>query len=159
MLCTNCKKETAVFFYEQNVNGKSTSVALCKNCSKKISSPYKSFGFFEPFFKATVQESSSDEKICNLCGMRFEDIRKLGKVGCPECYKTFKSELDVIIRQIHGTAKHCGCTPQSSPEAVTADESELDKLQKRLSEAIATENYEEAATLRDMIKEIKGEKI
>ncbi len=159
MLCTNCKKETAVFFYQQNINGKTTSVALCKECSKKFNSPSGSFGFFEPFFKTPSQGNSNPEKVCNLCGLRFNDIRKLGKVGCPECYKTFKSELDIIIRQIHGSAKHCGHMPENSSPNTTTDMGELDRLQKRLSEAITAENYEEAAVLRDAIKEIKGEKI
>ena len=157
MLCTNCKKENAVFFYQQNINGNSTSVALCKNCSKKFNSPSENFGFFEPFF-GSPSKNHAENKVCNLCGLSFGDIKKLGKVGCPECYKTFKDELSVIIKQIHGGAKHCG-SPSNTFEEKNDGITQVELLQKQLENAIKDERYEEAATLRDKIKELKGESI
>ncbi len=151
MLCSNCKKNNAVFFYQQNINGKSSSVALCKNCSKKFNSPAGNFGFFEPFLTTDLSKDTVNKKVCNLCGLSFNDIKKLGKVGCPECYNTFSDELSVIIRQIHGCAKHCGTAQNHQAE------SEINTLQKKLNEAISNEEYEEAATIRDKIKELKGE--
>lgn len=158
MLCTNCKKENAVFFYSQTINGKESSVALCKNCSAKLKKPSGSFGIFEPFFKnSSASRSTEPQKKCNLCGLAFEDIKKLGKVGCPECYNTFSAELSGIIREIHGGAKHCGSTPQSFVPMPDIPKSEEEILREKLNVAIASENYEEAAILRDKIKELKGE--
>lgn len=156
MLCTNCKKENAVFFYQQNIGGKKSSVALCAECSKKFTSPMKSFDFFEPYTTVKTTNTTDSSKVCNLCGLRFENIRAMGKVGCPECYNTFKEELGGIIQRIHGNAVHRGSSPENSGyEISTASEEEL--LKEELNKAISAENYEEAARLRDAIKALKGE--
>ena len=90
----------------------------------------------------------------------FSDILSLGKVGCPDCYNTFRQELRDTIRSIHGTAKHVGLTPERST-AITPEPqkepSEEEMLRVALEAAIRDENYEEAARLRDRIKELKGE--
>lgn len=158
MLCTNCKTKPAVFYYEQNIGGKKSSVSLCAECAGKIKAPASNFAFFKPFFGAgesTVKIES--QKACNLCGLRFNDIRSMGKVGCPECYNTFKHELEGIIKQIHGSAKHCGSTPRNATLDTHSPLSEEEKLKSALNDAIHTENYEEAARLRDAIKALKGE--
>ena len=151
MLCSRCKKENANFLYKQNINGKQTSVALCNNCAKAYSSNFLSFDVFDTF---TEDKCTKNTKVCNLCGFRFSDIRSIGKVGCPECYNTFSDELDGIIKQIHGTATHTGTTPI---EHTTYKKSELEILKDELNNAISEENYEEAAKIRDKIKDLKGE--
>ncbi len=157
MLCSNCKKENAVFFLKQNINGKETSVALCKSCSKSMVTQGGNFSFFEPFFKSDASSLSADSaKVCNLCGLSFNDIKKLGKVGCPECYNTFKDELSGIIRQIHGNARHCGSTPVNAVD-YSKPISKENTLKAQLELAISEERYEDAARLRDEIKSMKGE--
>ena len=158
MLCTNCKKEKAVFFYSQTINGKESSLALCKNCAAKINTPSENFGIFEPFFRNSVSHTQMQSKKCNLCGLSFEEIRKLGKVGCPKCYSTFSEELSGIIREIHGSAKHCGNIPESIANMPEIQNSDEEILREQLNNAINSENYEEAAILRDKIKALKGEK-
>lgn len=161
MLCTKCKKEQATFFYTQNINGKETSAALCKSCAKQsgIDSSDILSPLFHPFAESKVQKRDSG-KTCNLCGLTFSDILSLGKVGCPDCYNTFRQELRDTIRSIHGTAKHVGLTPERST-AITPEPqkepSEEEMLRVALEAAIRDENYEEAARLRDRIKELKGE--
>ncbi len=161
MLCTNCKKEQATFFYTQNINGKETSAALCPNCAKQsgISGTDILSPLFHPFTAAKAQRRDSG-KTCRLCGLTFADILSLGKVGCPDCYNTFREELRETIRSIHGTAKHIGLTPERST-AITPEQgkepSEEEMLRAALETAIHEENYEEAARLRDRIKALKGE--
>ena len=158
MLCTNCKKEKAVFFYSQTINGKESSLALCKNCSAKINSPSGNFGIFEPFFQNSASRSTASLKKCNLCGLSFEDVKKLGKVGCPKCSSTFSEELSGIIKEIHGGARHCGRMPESVSNMFKFQNSDEEILRKQLNDAINSENYEEAAILRDKIKALRGEK-
>ena len=158
MLCTNCKKENASFFFSQTINGVKNSVALCKNCSAKLSNSSVGAGIFEPFYM-TNQSSpyQNQNKKCSLCGLEFADIKKLGKVGCSECYNSFSSELNEIIKQIHGNAKHQGRPPDAKPDIQNPSKSDEEVLREELNQAIISENYEEAAIIRDKIKALKGD--
>lgn len=161
MLCSKCKTNTANFFYTQNINGKESSVALCKQCAADSGAGISMVSpLFNSFFG--VHSRHRDErsaKKCSLCALTFNDILAMGKVGCPECYATFKEELDNTIRSIHGTAKHIGQKPNMNTETaiIKKELSEEEILRSELEKAIETENYEEAAKLRDAIKSLKGE--
>lgn len=159
MICSKCKNNNASFFYTQSINGKETSVALCHDCATKsgIGTSMVSPLFNSFFTKVkTNEKANSPAKKCSLCALTFNDILSMGKVGCPECYNTFKEELLDTIRSIHGTAKHVGLTP-SGTAVVKKELTEEEILRDKLAEAIKTENYEEAAAIRDKIKALKGE--
>ena len=162
MLCSNCKTNNANFFYTQSINGKENSIALCKQCAAKkgIGTGMVSPLFTSFFTNVKTQNTEATAKKCTLCALTFNDILSMGKVGCPECYNTFKKELDSTIRSIHGTAKHIGNSPLCSTETaiVQKELSEEEILRDKLASAIKDENYEEAAVLRDKIKALKGEK-
>ena len=157
MLCTKCKINTATFFYTQNINGKESSVALCNNCATADGLGDTVAPIFSSLFETPTKKrvtNTQNTKRCTLCALTFSDILSLGKVGCPECYNTFKAELSNTIRSVHGNAKHTGLTPNTEAEATVSEE---EMLKIELKEAISAENYELAATLRDKIKSLKGE--
>ncbi len=154
MICSNCKGNNASFFYTQKINGIEKSVALCKSCAEKMNIVSPLSPLFASFLdKKTKTVNKNTEKRCNLCALTINDIVAMGKVGCPECYNTFKDELENTIRSIHGSAKHVGLT--ASGKAGNREISEEEKLRAKLEEAIRAENYEEAARLRDKIKALK----
>ena len=163
MLCNKCKTNTASFFYTQSINGNESHVALCKTCAESsglgINTVSPLFGSFFGNTAKNVRNINKESKKCTLCALTFNDILSMGKVGCPECYNTFKNELEDTIRSIHGTAKHTGTTPIGD-SAINEEQplSEEETLRIKLNEAINTENYEEAALIRDKIKVLKGEK-
>lgn len=162
MLCSKCKTNPATFFYTQSINGNESSVALCQSCAESsgigvgtVSPLFSSFFGNPPKSTRGVQKTA---KKCSLCALTFNDILSMGKVGCPECYNTFREELGNTIRSIHGTAKHAGLTPLGTYEAKAEKPlSEEEVLRGKLNDAIMAENYEEAAALRDKIKALKGE--
>lgn len=112
---------------------------------------------------------------CNSCGHTFEDIANTGKLGCGNCYEVFEERLDPILRRIQGDNHHIGrvgkildnkieqrLNKQAESKEVTNNlseetkkESQLEKLQDQLKQAIKEEKYEEAAKIRDEIKEIE----
>lgn len=176
MLCEKCKKNNATLFYEENINGKKRSYALCKDCADELQSRgelpkpdalFDTFGFASPFTalhdslfgslfgipEHTMQ--LSEEKKCPSCGATLDDFRRRGKAGCPDCYRTFSEELEPTIRSIHGNAKHSGRAPVRF-KAKHEEENQLKSLKKELKEAISNENFEKAAELRDKIKGIEG---
>lgn len=166
MLCTNCKKEQATFFYTQNINGNETSVALCDKCAKKAGVGLQTTSMLSPLFNSFFDLPESGRQLrdrakkCSLCALTFDDILSLGKVGCPECYNTFREELQNTIRSIHGTAKHSGLSPKNGANVTAQPQAEMskeEKLRAELETAVKNEEYETAAKLRDQIKKLKGE--
>jgi protein arginine kinase activator len=60
-----------------------------------------------------------------------------------------------LLESIHGDARHCGKTPRQSA-ASKQIEGELTQLRSRLKQAVIKEDYEEAARLRDQIRQLEG---
>ncbi|MBR2222851.1 MAG: UvrB/UvrC motif-containing protein, partial [Christensenellaceae bacterium] len=84
------------------------------------------------------------------CGYSFEDFKKSGFLGCPDCYQAFRQEILPMLRRVHGHTKHIGAVPEKADERAKARH-EIEELKRRLAEAISEENFEEAAKLRDQI--------
>lgn len=86
----------------------------------------------------------------------FQEIAHTGKAGCPACYTTFYDRLLPSIQRIHGKAQHVGKISPRAGETVKR-ERELTDLKKQLADAIASQQYEECAKLRDRIQELEGD--
>lgn len=168
MLCERCKKNTATVFYEESFNGESRSYSLCSECAsdmKKNGELSGLFGFsalggmndqlFGGLFGLS-EPATKARKVCPLCASAFSDLRANGKVGCPKCYEVFADELKGTIRSIHGNVKHIGRAPLKFRKG-REKENELKSLKNQLKEAIANEDFESAATLRDKIRAIENE--
>ena len=86
----------------------------------------------------------------------MSEIAKRGKVGCAECYRTFRAELAPSIRRIHGNVKYIGKAPAVSEEMSEAEKTaaEIASLREELTAAIKNEDFERAAMLRDKIRSI-----
>jgi len=123
--------------------------------------------------------------ICPSCNMTYDEFLKYGTFGCPECYRTFNFLLDGYLKKIQGNNVHTGKHPLYSQETtvipdiaaddsisddeeaaaqesgqigITVDrDSSVDELKAALRRAVAREEYEEAARIRDMIRSCKGD--
>ena len=174
MLCEKCKKRTATVFYNENINGKTRAYSLCGECASKlrekgdiqdITSMIGSFAdpfaamqndLFGGFFGLPAQKIGASEKKCPNCSCSYAQIAKTGKVGCPRCYEIFADELSATLQTVHGTTTHIGNVP-SRHRAQKARAEQLDRLKSQLQEAVAKEDYESAATLRDEIRQLENE--
>ena len=83
--------------------------------------------------------------------MKFEQFRKIGRLGCRECYKQFSDELVPILRRIHGNTVHNGKVPKRAGVELRITR-QIQQLKSKLQKAVEVENFEEAARLRDRIK-------
>ena len=93
---------------------------------------------------------------CDCCGQSFSEIAETGKVGCANCYVQFKSELTPYLKRIHGSVRHNGKIPGTKQLVVTKSENRLADLKAELARLVAAEKYEEAAVVRDKIREEEG---
>lgn len=167
MLCQKCKKHTATTQVKRTINGITEEFFLCRDCAAEIGfngfiNPFSSAGFFSSLFNDKMDEKSlSPVKRCPKCNSSLSDITSLGKVGCAECYSVFENSLSPLITKIHGTNHHCG---KLSPSGSTNEEKgnnfktleeEIAELKVKLNEAVESQEYEQAAVIRDKIKEME----
>ena len=120
--------------------------------------------------------------VCPSCGMTYNEFLKIGTFGCPDCYKTYNFLLDSYLKKIQGNCEHSGKYPfysgetvhvgQAKPDtetdqatnpggdiAIMVDEDSAEaELQAALHRAVAREEYEEAARIRDIIRAMKEKK-
>jgi protein arginine kinase activator len=97
------------------------------------------------------QASGGGEIKCANCGFTQADFKKAGRLGCSECYQTFSEGLEGLLKTMHKGTRHIGKVPHSQQQArELADR--LKSLQKKLDKAVADENFEQAAQMRDEIK-------
>lgn len=110
---------------------------------------------------ATVVPSESTVEFdpnlkCPLCNLTFEEFRQAGRLGCPHDYEVFREPLNPLLENIHGSLRHIGKVPCRLP-ADTHKQTELIKLRQEIQQAIAVEDYERAARLRDEIGRIESD--
>jgi protein arginine kinase activator len=163
MLCTICKEKPATVHLTQIVGDKMQKLDLCEDCAKTkgINDP-TSFGLADLDLvlglgasQQLEQAAGGVELKCPRCGFTQADFKKSGRLGCPECYVTFAEGLRGLLKTMHKGTRHTG----KAPEALRATRENADKLktlQTKLAKAIKDENYEQAALMRDEIKQLTG---
>lgn len=160
MLCMICKTREARVHLTQIDQGKIKKVDLCEQCAKEkgVDDP-TGYALADLLLGLGVQQESSQPTstvtTCRSCGLTATDFKKSGRLGCPDCYPTFKEILTGWLKSMHRSTRHTGKRPGAVRRSVSVNE-QLAQLQQQLAEAIAVENYEEAARIRDRIKALKG---
>lgn len=96
------------------------------------------------------------QRACENCGATMQAILAQGLCGCPACYSGFERELGAVISRAQaGASVHVGRHPAQAASLV--DRAALrNKLARELREAVAREEYERAAHLRDRLQSIGG---
>ena len=57
---------------------------------------------------------TKEEKRCPVFGHTLSDFKRSGKLGCGECYNTFRPIMEETLRQIHSNSRHSGKIPSKS---------------------------------------------
>jgi protein arginine kinase activator len=100
------------------------------------------------------EPSAADKQMCPVCQVTFLEFRNSGRLGCPYDYEVFRDELMPLLESIHGETRHSGKVPKRAPRN-TQQQTTLIQLRNELKRAVAAEDYETAARLRDKIKSIE----
>ncbi len=180
--CQICGKPASVFL-TQIANGKLKDVALCKECARENGFfdprrlvlagqflPKELSGQVEELIRHLlngdeIEDGSPDndggdetEKterrrkrrggICPNCGYTWAKFRETHQLGCPKCYEQFEERL-------HRVFPPPDWNEEEADETVEVNEQKMkEHLRKSLEQAVKKENYEEAARLRDCIREL-----
>lgn len=155
--CSECKKPIAVR-YTEVADGIISHTCMCADCPQLEQR-------LHGLTAAQVMGSAGSETglICGDCGTALANIRMGSPLGCSHCYEVF---ADVILAELRtggrlpatvGNQKkqptvHVGRTPGELVEI--SPTSRLAALNEALTETLTREDYEQAAWLRDQIKQL-----
>jgi len=160
MLCDVCKCNDAAVFLTQIVEGKMQKVNLCDACSKEkgVQDP-TGFALADLLLgigAAEEIEKGGAAQKCPVCGFTQSDFKKTGRLGCSTCYLTFAEGLGSLLKAMHKGTEHVGKVPEHAQRAAQLTD-RMRNLSESLQKAVADENYETAASLRDQIKQLEND--
>ncbi len=165
--CRRCTKPATMHITEIR-EGQAQSLHLCETCAQEYLNSVEVGGSSEDFEAESVspkstakakpeetEESPDDGKSCPFCGITFKQFRSQGRLGCAHDYEIFHDELIPLLESVHSDTQHVGkCPPKTSTES--REHYELFRLRNDLKAAVENESYEEAARLRDRIKQLES---
>jgi protein arginine kinase activator len=162
MLCDECLKNPASVHMTTFVNGQVKTVHLCAQCAARRKTPVVISGFsFNDLLSAFYETDETQDLKCGECGTTISSFQKTGRLGCANCYKAFETSLLPVLKSVHMSTLHTGKRPGEQVAVDLGREtSSLEKkeqLKRALRMAVSTENFEEAAKLRDEIARIEKE--
>jgi len=162
MLCQRCNSQEATVHLTKIVNGEKNELYLCEECARETgqipfagNDPFSFQNFLTGILGTSIgtYESYRNE-ICETCGLNYKDFTQKGLFGCADCYETFSSRLDPLLKRIHGMNSHNGKVPKRTGGNLRIKK-EIEELRQELQQAVESENFERAAELRDKIRELE----
>jgi protein arginine kinase activator len=156
--CQFCSKPATVHLTEV-VNNQKKELHLCQACAEEQQLVNKQQELNLP---AILQHligqhlgAQSDELArtrCPACGIRYMEFRSQGRLGCPHDYAVFRVGLEPLLEKIHRSTRHVGKVPRHRGPS-TDRLVEIVQLRRQLQSAVDAEAYEEAARIRDLLRQ------
>ena len=164
-LCEECGVNEACYTISVMMGGQITQRHLCADCMAKMNMNLAA-GNVKHLLSAIMsaitgaEEAEStpavdpaEDVLCERCNTTLSQFTKTGKLGCPHCYTAFREQLTPMLQQIHGRVQHAGRKPLDD-EAAQRRRSVYDRLTRQLEQAVAVEDFETAAILRDQLRHL-----
>lgn len=168
MLCEDCHKKPATVHLTKIVNNNKIEKHLCEQCARESEEMNLSF---EPKFsfhhlltgllgtegsafvpgEGNAQESNVQ---CGNCNLTYPQFCQIGRFGCSQCYEAFGSRLNPLLKRVHGSSTHNGKLPKRVGGAVRLKK-QIEQLREELQKKVTAEKFEDAAKLRDEIRELQ----
>ena len=162
MYCDICGKKKATVHLTEIVDDQMSEMHLCEECARQKSAQMgQQFGLADllaglaDFGKPVKEEATATIK-CSNCGMTYDEFRKFGRLGCSQCYESFKMHLGTLLKKVHGSNHHLGKSPIKIPQSEKEKIVSFQELKVQLQHAIQMEDFERAAEIRDKIRELEN---
>jgi protein arginine kinase activator len=159
MKCQNCHNKPATVHLTEIEDGQKIEKHLCEDCAAAEGIAIKADVPISKLLEDLIlhgpqsDQASAPALSCDVCGCTFKDFQKEGHLGCPHDYDAFEEALEPVIRRAQGGAsEHVGKVPRRAGSDEKKHNAIL-RLRAELKTAIAEEDYERAASIRDQIKE------
>ena len=163
MMCEDCGIRPAKFHLMTIINGDRVERNLCPSCMARHQKQIPGIDFtnLAGILNSILESRGNDEQeqidadtqtcVCEQCGMTYVEFQKCGMLGCANCYQAFKTPLTSLLQRVHGNTQHAGRVPGGAHNG-TSIRMNIDRLKQKLQRAVADEEYEQAARLRDAIR-------
>ena len=168
MMCEDCGIRPAKFHLMTIINGDRVEQNLCPTCMAKHQKQIPGIDFSNLAGilnsilegKDTQEQARQEEKyegyVCEQCGMTYAEFQKCGMLGCANCYQAFKTPMTALLQRVHGNTQHAGRVPDGMHSG-TSIRMNIDRLKQKLQQAVADEEYEQAAKYRDAIRALSAQ--
>lgn len=156
--CEECWINQANVHLTQIVHGQTTVLHLCEECARKkgININVATGDILPENLQPHSVEPPKKEIICDNCRMKFSQFQQKGRLGCPKCYDFFRSEIDNMLKQVHGSCLHKG-KRYIHKGRLGKETAGMGQLRIQLDEAVKNEEFELAAAIRDTIKSLEAQ--
>ena len=155
--CQSCANPATVHL-TNIVNGQKKATHLCQACAEQqdllknqemnLSAILQTV--IGPHLGPPTDEVS--RLCCPVCGIKYMEFKAEGRLGCPHDYKVFQVALEPLLERIHRSVRHVGKVPRNTRHNL-ARQAEIVELRRHLRSAVEAEAYEEAARLRDQLRQ------
>ncbi len=156
--CDHCDKPASVHSVDI-VNGKKIEKHLCDECASLEPGMQVKTGhqpiteLLSTFVKMHGGPEVSPDMVCESCGLTYIQFQQSSLLGCPQCYTAYAPVLETLLERAHeGGSHHVGKVPRRAGGDSEQKQFQLARLRQRLDDAVAAEDYELAASLRDEIQ-------
>lgn len=177
MLCQECNQREATVHFTKIVNSDKKEFHLCEPCAREKgdfmmkgmsgaeNGPFSFHNLLSGLLGFEQQGSvfggvpsqSPQHNRCGTCGLSYQQFAQVGRFGCADCYKYFNNRLEPLVRRIHGGATHHTGKVPARTGGLLKQRKQLDSLRRELQAKIHGEQFEEAAILRDRIRELESQ--
>lgn len=165
-LCSQCHEREAVVRLTQVQEDQVVTLRLCERCAAERgvetgvglgATPLGGFlAALGNVGAAMGPPDPGDVEVCSGCGATVSDFREAGRLGCATCWVSFAGALAPLVRRLHGSAHHTGIRYEPPGREPLPAMAERQLLEEQLAQAVATENFELAAELRDRLRSAAG---
>jgi protein arginine kinase activator len=155
--CQNCG-QTATVHLTDIINGKKRETHLCHGCAEQQQLITQQELNLSAILQTVIGQHVSpltDELArltCPSCGIKYMEFKAEGRLGCPYDYEVFQAPLQPLLQKIHRSQRHIGKHPRHGAGDAHLIR-EMVELRKQLRQAVDAEDYEEAARLRDVLRQ------
>jgi protein arginine kinase activator len=157
MKCQSCSKPATVHLTDI-VNGHKKELHLCQSCAEQQQllqhQELNLSAILQTVISQHISQLTDDlaRLTCPACGIKYMEFRAEGRLGCPHDYVVFRAGLEPLLQRIHRAQRHVGKRPRHG-SGRAGRQTEIVELRQRLRAAVQAEAYEEAARIRDLLRQ------
>ncbi len=157
MKCRSCGAPRADVKVHLSAGSEAQEIHLCKSCASELGissrdAAYTPGELYSVLLRGTaVGDDTESRLLCPGCMRSYDDLRRTGRAGCPECYEVFERQIAGLLSRLIPEPAHQGRIPRrlAPYKSIFFDKP---RIQGELDAALAEEDYEEAAFLRDRLR-------
>lgn len=153
--CSFCGRAHPYFALTRHVLDSSESMLLCSACAEELRiypqhppANVSASDLLAGLLDSAVEQQGTSE--CPECGQTMDELRRTGRAGCPNCYIHFQSLITTHLKRAGWPARHNGRYPARLTQYRDFFQ-QRETLHQELDSAVAAEDYEAAARVRDQL--------